>query len=283
MMHDAALNLDAALQETAAGIRHLIFDLDGTLVDSCGICVAILSDMLAERGSDHCIDPQGARAFMSAGGAQMVAALMGPECRDPVQELGDFRERYARTPTPVSALFPGVVEGLRALHAQGMILSICSNKPQNLCEKVLADTGLSDIFTVVVGGQAGLRPKPAPDLLRHTLNVLGASAQECLYIGDSELDHAVAEHAGIPFMFLTYGYADPDWKPSECSVFDCFPSLTGAIVDQMQAAVPLDPGLVDAGLPAKVSFDETLGGRRLRAGATQGKLRQARGNALNSM
>lgn len=235
VMHGAALNLGAVLQEKAGGIRHLVFDLDGTLVDSCGICVAILSDMLAERGSDHRIDPQGARAFMSAGGAQMVAALLGPDCRDPAQELADFRERYARTPTPLSALFPGVAEGLRALHAQGMILSICSNKPQNLCEKVLEDTGLADIFTVVVGGQAGLRPKPAPDLLTHTLGMLGASAQECLYIGDSELDHAVAEQAAIPFMFLTYGYADPDWQPSACSVFDCFTSLTGSIADRVEA------------------------------------------------
>lgn len=271
----------------AAPIRHLVFDLDGTLVDSCGICVAILSEMLAERGSSHVIDHQGARAFMSAGGAQMVASLLGPDCGDPQAELADFRARYARTPTPVTALFPGVVEGLRQLHAQGVVLSICSNKPQNLCEKVLADTGLADIFTVVVGGQAGLKPKPAPDLLTHTLGLLNAGADECLYVGDSELDHAVAAHQGMPFLFLTYGYADPEWQPSECGVFECFTSLTGSILDRVRDSLGPDT-ILPGGIPADaIPFDQAVTSHRLRAGARVGAGRvgvaQARSKALNHL
>ncbi|WP_196221716.1 HAD family hydrolase [Sphingobium sp. CAP-1] len=141
-------------------IRYVIFDLDGTLVDSCGICVSILSAMIADRGSDHAIDPVGARQYMSQGGRDMVAALLGPACVDPDADLLDFRARYARHVTPADSLFPGVAECLKRLHDMGLKLAICSNKPQMLCDKVLADTGLAPYFRVVVGGRPACCPSP---------------------------------------------------------------------------------------------------------------------------
>lgn len=210
-------------------IRYVIFDLDGTLVDSCGICVSILSAMIADRGADHVIDPVGARHHMSRGGRDMVAALLGPTCIDPDQDLTDFRARYAQHVTPGESLYPGVAECLAQLHAMGLELAICSNKPQGLCDKVLADTGLAPYFRVVVGGQPGLLPKPAPDLLTAVSDRLGCAPQECVYVGDSELDHDVAQAAGMAFCFMTYGYAEPFWMPQVGESFDCFPTLTAAL------------------------------------------------------
>lgn len=210
-------------------IRHIIFDLDGTLVDSCGICVSILSAMIADRGVAHSIDPVGARQHMSRGGRDMVAALLGPACVDPDADLTDFRARYTRHDTPVDSLYPGVAEGLEQLHDLGLELAICSNKPQALCEKVLEDTGLAPYFRVVVGGQPGLRPKPAPDLLTAVSERLGCAPEHCVYVGDSELDHDVARAAGMAFCFMTYGYAQPFWAPEAGESFDCFPSLAMAI------------------------------------------------------
>ena len=216
-----------------APIGHVIFDLDGTLVDSCAVCVDILSEILVERGSLQSIDPVGARTYMSRGGLDMVSGLLGDACRDPVADLADFRARYQVRQTPVDTLFSGVSEGLAQLRAAGLTLSICSNKPQSLCEKVLADTGLADHFTVVVGGQAGLRPKPAPDLLHALLNRIDHPPEACLFVGDSELDHAVALSAGIPFHFLSYGYAEPGWTLTQGTAFDCFRSMTRAILSRM--------------------------------------------------
>lgn len=210
-------------------IRYVIFDLDGTLVDSCGICVSILSAMIADRKVDHVIDPVGARKHMSRGGRDMVEALLGPASSDPDQDLADFRVRYSRHITPVESLFPGVSEGLKQLHDMGLELAICSNKPQALCDAVLADTALSPFFSVVVGGRPDLLPKPAPDLLEAVSDSLGCAPDECIYVGDSELDHDVAKAAGMAFCFLTYGYADPDWKPEVGDSFECFPSLATAI------------------------------------------------------
>lgn len=210
--------------------RHLIFDLDGTLVDSAAICCDILSGMLRDRNSDQVIDVPHARQYMSHGGEQMVAALLGPACGDPAAELTEFRARYSRTPTPPSALFPEVSAGLHALHDAGFRLSICSNKPQHLCNQVLADTGLARLFGQVVGGQEGLRAKPEPDLLDEVLRRSRAVPADCLFIGDSELDHQAARARQIPFLFVTYGYAARNWLPDDSAAFDCFGELAGDIL-----------------------------------------------------
>jgi phosphoglycolate phosphatase len=210
----------------------IIFDLDGTLVDSCTVCVEILQDMVFERAFDYRIDPVIARQYMSRGGEMMVASLLGPAARDSAADLAEFRERYSHRTTPKDALFAGVVDGLRALSDCGFDLAICSNKPQMLCDKVLHDTALAGHFRVVVGGQAGLRPKPATDLLDHTLSLLARSAKQCVYVGDSELDHETASARGVPFHFVTYGYADPDWEPAGCHVHSEFRQLVKMLTER---------------------------------------------------
>lgn len=211
--------------------RHLIFDLDGTLVDSCAICVGILQSMLVDRNSAHAICPDEARSYMSRGGKEMVLALLGPGVIDPDADLVEFRRRYAEITTPVDTLFPGVAASLRRLHGHGLTLSICSNKPQILCDRVLQDTGIADLFSVVQGGRPDLRAKPAPDLLSATLVALNASAADCIYIGDSELDYAVARDAGMPFVFMSYGYAEGQIDDDNLLTFDCFSAMADALLD----------------------------------------------------
>ena len=207
----------------------IIFDLDGTLVDSCGVCIEILETMLIERQIDPAIDRDHARSFMSRGGAMMVSALLGDGARDQQQDLLEFRARYQEVVTPVSALYEGVAEGLEDLAAHGFTLAICSNKPQPLCEKALSDSGIAQYFPVVVGSRPGLAPKPAPDLLLQTLKSLGARSSQCVYVGDSELDHQVAVEAKMPFYFLSYGYAETGWMPQKSPVFDHFTLLASEL------------------------------------------------------
>ncbi len=204
----------------------IIFDLDGTLVDSCGVCITILQEMLYDRGMDQVgIDHAYARSFMSRGGEDMVANLLGPAARHPALDLREFRDRYNDVITPPTALYEGVAEGLERLHDSGVTLAICSNKPQNLCEKSLADTGIDRFFPVVVGGAPERKAKPAPDLLDLTLDRLQLRATDCLYVGDSELDHQVAMQADMRFFFVTYGYAEPGWLPEKAPLFDHFAPL----------------------------------------------------------
>jgi phosphoglycolate phosphatase len=217
-------------------IRQLIFDLDGTLVDSCTVCVEILSRMLQDRGSEHSIDPAMARPWMSVGGVAMVAALLGPACEDPARDIDEFRSRYRETLTPPEALFAGVAEGLAHFHDAGFTLSICSNKPQDLCEQVLRDTGIDGLFHTIVGLRPELRPKPELDLLHETMRLLRCDPADCLFIGDSEIDHELADRAGLPFVFMSYGYAIPEYKPQLSFSFDCFKTMTQSIVQSAPAA-----------------------------------------------
>jgi phosphoglycolate phosphatase len=181
------------------------------------------------------IDPVTARPWMSLGGAAMVAALLGPACVDPDQDIVEFRARYRETATPNSALFAGVAEGLARFRNAGFSLSICSNKPQELCEQVLRDTGIRHLFGTVVGLRSGLRAKPEMDLLRATLDALRASPSECIYVGDSEVDHAVAAKAGMPFVFMSYGYAKPEYR-CEGESFDCFRTMSRAVTSRIVPA-----------------------------------------------
>jgi phosphoglycolate phosphatase len=211
-------------------IENVIFDLDGTLIDSVAISVEILNEMLADRGSVRAIGVAEASAHVSLGGAPMVAALLGAECGEPAVEIVDFRQRYADRPTPNNSLFHGVREGLAELHGLGLRLAICSNKPQHLCEKVLADLNLAPFFDVVVGGAVGRRPKPETDLMDITLAQIGALAEHCIFVGDSELDHALSVACGVPFKLVNYGYADADAKFERVARFDHFSDAVHAII-----------------------------------------------------
>jgi phosphoglycolate phosphatase len=209
--------------------KYLIFDLDGTLVDSNTICVGILQEMLIERGVDRRIDLAASVSYMSVGGTHMVSALLEEACHDPVSDLVEFRARYATKTTPRESLYTGVAAGLAHLKDAGHTLTICSNKPVNLCRKVLDDTGLTSLFCAVVGTEPQLRPKPSPDLLDATLAQIGAAPSECVFIGDSDLDCTVATNAQIPFMFMAYGYAPDGWRPAGAPIFECFSDLVDHI------------------------------------------------------
>jgi len=187
-------------------LRHILFDLDGTLVDSVRITCAIIDAMLAERGVAHRADPALARAMDAVGGAAMIRAVMGPHCRDAETELAQFRARHAVVATPPDLAFPGVAAALARLAAAGIGLAILSNKPQPLCEKILADLGLAGHFITIVGARPDLPRKPAPDGARLALARMGADPARTLLVGDSAVDVATAGAAGLPVALVAWGY-----------------------------------------------------------------------------
>lgn len=205
--------------------NHLIFDLDGTLIDSNAECLAILQEMIDERGLARRLDPVVSAPYMSFGGRKMVTDLLGDARLDPDEDLKEFRARYAKRPTPVQSLFEGVACGLAQLKKAGYRLAVCTNKPANLCHKVLSETGLIGHFCSIVGTAPGLQPKPAPDMLLRILDELAVEPHHCMFIGDSELDEAIAATANIPFLLMRYGYGAADWKHQKTPAFDSFTQL----------------------------------------------------------
>jgi phosphoglycolate phosphatase len=195
---------------TQPGRRAILFDLDGTLIDSARITAAIIDAMLAARGSGHRADPALVRAMDAQGGEAMIAAVMGPACSDPGAAIAEFRARHADWPTPPDLAFPGVAAALATLAADGNAMAICSNKPQPLCEKLLSDLGLGKYFVAIVGSRPGAARKPAPEPLVHTLALMGARPADSVYVGDSAIDAEAAAAAGTGFAMAGWGYAsDP--------------------------------------------------------------------------
>lgn len=186
--------------------RFILFDLDGTLIDSVRVTCAIIDAMLAERGAAHRADPALAKAMDAVGGEAMIAAVMGAHCRDPAAEIAQFRRRHAVATIPPDLAFPGVAAALAAIDAAGVGLAICSNKPQPLCDKILGDLGLARHFRAIVGARPGLPRKPAPDGAAEALSALGAAAGDALYVGDSAVDVATARAAWMPVALVGWGY-----------------------------------------------------------------------------
>lgn len=190
--------------------RSILFDLDGTLVDSVRITCSIIDAMLAERGITHVADPAIARAMDTAGGEAMIAAVMGPYCQDPAADIAEFRARHAVIATPADLAFSGVADGLAVLADAGVRMAICSNKPQALCAKILGDLDLSRHFGAIVGARPGLPRKPAPEGALAALAAIGGDPATCLYVGDTAVDVATARAAGLRIALVDWGYGFAD-------------------------------------------------------------------------
>lgn len=196
----------AAIKRLQKRFSHILFDLDGTLVDSVRITCAILDVMLADRGSDQRADRALAREKDAVGGTAMIRAMLGPWCRDAEADLAEFRARHAVATTPHDLAFPGTAAALARLASDGIGMGICSNKPQHLCEKILSDLDLARHFTTIVGARPDLPRKPAADGARLALTQLRADPESCLYVGDSEVDVKTAAAAGMQVALVAWGY-----------------------------------------------------------------------------
>lgn len=187
-------------------LRHLLFDLDGTLVDSARLTCAIINAMLVDRGIEAVADLATIRAFDAIGGEAMIAAVMGRHCGDPKAEISEFRARHAAVDIPQDLAFAGVTEGLATLETAGLAMAICSNKPQALCDKILGELRLAGYFKAIVGARPDLKRKPAPDAAFAAMDAIAADPATTLYIGDSAVDVATARAAGLPIALVGWGY-----------------------------------------------------------------------------
>jgi phosphoglycolate phosphatase len=190
--------------------RHIIFDLDGTLVDSARLTGQIIDTMLADRGVAASADRDLIRAMDAVGGEPMIAAVMGEHTCNPAADLAEFRERHKIAATPGDLAFPGVAEGLEQLSRAGIAMAICSNKPQYLCEKILGDLDLARHFAAIVGSVPDRPRKPAADAALLALRQLAAAPDAALYCGDSLVDLATAQAAHMPMILVEWGYGARD-------------------------------------------------------------------------
>jgi phosphoglycolate phosphatase len=186
----------------------VVFDLDGTLIDSAPDMHRAVNLMLADLGCPPLSLPE-IRTMVGDGASALIArALAARQCvtADPTKALEQFLEHYEANPTAITRTFPGVPETLERLQAFGLTLAICTNKPSGLTHMILERLSISRFFVRVIAGDTLPFRKPDPRALLEVLNVFGTPPAAALMVGDSEVDAATAHAANVPFILMTYGY-----------------------------------------------------------------------------
>lgn len=184
----------------------IVFDLDGTLVDSVPDLAAAVNVMLAGEGIAP-LDLATVAGFVGNGLPKLVERTMGHCGLDMAQHarLTDVTlAAYQAEPAQRTQVYPGVEEALARLKAAGHRLGLCTNKPRDPALSVMDHFGLTQYFDVVIGGDSLAVKKPDPEPLLYTLVALGDGP--ALFVGDSEVDAETALRAGVDFILFTEGY-----------------------------------------------------------------------------
>ncbi len=192
----------------ANSIRAVIFDLDGTLMDTAGEIATALERTFGELGLPA-LTKKAVEALIGRGVPSLVEralAQAGATGCDPHQVIERFEEHYALTVGTASDLFPGVRAGLEALERRQVPMGVVTNKPRFFTEKLLRLAGLEGFFRAVVAGDDGIPRKPQGDMLVAACATMKSSPGETLMLGDSDNDILAARAAGCPVWCVPYGY-----------------------------------------------------------------------------
>jgi phosphoglycolate phosphatase len=202
----------------------VLFDLDGTLLETAGDIGAVLNLALADRQLGP-LPADAVRKLIGRGAPSLVARALqlagtGSQEVDVEATLGRFcahyEQLYAGDGSTATA-FPGVLEGLRALHAAGLKLAVVTNKQRRFALQVLGRLGLVRWFEAVVGGDTSGQRKPDPRPLHHACELLRVDSAQALMVGDSAIDVRAARAAGMPVICVPYGYNEgQDASTLEC-------------------------------------------------------------------
>ncbi len=191
--------------------RAVVFDLDGTLIDSADDLGAAGNRLLAELERRSLTDGE-VRRFIGDGARRFVERALtatGPGIGGAELDAltARFIAHYESDLEGRTAVYPGAAEVLTALHGQGVRIGICTNKPQRATERVLAALGLDGPVQAIAGGDRFAVRKPDPGHLAGVLDDLGVDPGEAVMVGDNEHDMAVARGVGTGAVLVTYGYA----------------------------------------------------------------------------
>lgn len=189
----------------------VVFDLDGTLIDSIPDVVGALNRLLIEEGRRGISLDEG-RAMVGDGAGPMVErayavtgdAVIATEFDGLIARYLEFYRRY---PAVETIIYPGVEPALQQLTDKKIPLGVCTNKPHGMSELVVQELGLAKYFPVLIGGDALEMRKPDPGHLFAVLDRMGCDPVGAVYVGDSPIDSATARAAGIPFIGVSYGYS----------------------------------------------------------------------------
>jgi phosphoglycolate phosphatase len=190
----------------------VVFDLDGTLVDTAPDLIETLNVVFTRDGLPP-LDYAAARDTIGGGARRMIESglkLQGRMLADDVVDrmFADFIAHYAVHVADRSQPFPGLDAALDRLAERGYRLAVCTNKLERLSRLLLESLGLTSRFAAICGQDSFGIQKPDPEILRRTIQAAGGAMQRAVMVGDSGTDIATARAAGIPVVAVDFGYSE---------------------------------------------------------------------------
>jgi phosphoglycolate phosphatase len=203
-----------------APVRTVVFDLDGTLVDTAPDLINALNFVLDREGMPP-IPLQSARNMIGAGARRMIERGLEADGRpasvaDIDRMTADFVAHYAAHIADRSRPFDGLETALDELAARGYRFAVCTNKLEWLSKKLLGELGLSGRFSAICGADTFGVAKPDPAILQQTVARAGGDLSSTIMVGDAGPDVGVARRAGVPVIGVEFGYTEvpiADLKP----------------------------------------------------------------------
>ena len=188
-------------------LEAVLFDLDGTLIDTAPDMAHTVNEMRRRRGLQP-VPLEQVRPFVSHGARGMITSAFRITTEDPQFQAmrEEFLRIYAENICIDSRLFPGMEELLRHLEERDVAWGVVTNKFERLARPLLEALELSDRAAIIVGGDTCPRPKPYPDPLLHAAGELSVAPARALYVGDDKRDVDAARAAGMPVVVAAYGY-----------------------------------------------------------------------------
>lgn len=187
----------------------VLFDLDGTLLDSASDIARALSSLRCARGGSA-ISAAEVRPLVSLGANILLERVLGPFATEPSNDLVEFRAILGALSADPTTVYRGAAEALETLVADGHVLAIVTNKPEALSRSLLTQLGLADRFATIVGGDTAGRAKPDPEPLLKALELIGMPASHAVFVGDSPVDAQAAQACAMPFVLYEGGYGAHD-------------------------------------------------------------------------
>lgn len=211
----------------------IVFDLDGTLVDTAPDLVRALNQTLDLEGLPRVqlemvrrMVGQGARALIERGAA-LASVSFSTERLDQLTKA--FIEHYRADIARDSVVFPGAAAALDAMAGEGAKLAVCTNKRTELSQHLLEALGLADKFSAIIGADAVAQRKPHPEHYRAAVSRAGGLVRRSMMVGDTATDVAAAKGAGAPVALVRFGYSEADVERLGAdAVIDRFSDLLGA-------------------------------------------------------
>jgi phosphoglycolate phosphatase len=219
-------------------VRALIFDLDGTLIDSKLDLVLAVNATLVEMGREPLPHEQ-ILGYIGQGAPSLIARALGGGATE--EECGRglefFIQYYSIHKLDNTSLYPGVRETLDALTA--MPMAVLTNKPVGASRGILQGLGLAETFQIIYGGNSFERKKPDPMGVEIILREFGAAPSQVMFVGDSEIDVLTARNAGTWICGVTYGFGShrlAEFPPDLLvdNLTELLPHLSGAPVKEFR-------------------------------------------------